>query len=145
MGGAMSERLLPGIYGRLHITLTEPPGRITPKLTNLKAPATATISAVKLEPYVYENGDSRALTEDELATVAFDGPEIVIRNLTGSVRHAAPSRAGFTVRDLLAAVEETERQTRGKSSWFGGVDVHHLFFEGLYLQEDGAWSIAWGS
>ena len=47
--------------------------------------------------------------------------------------------------DLLRAIEETERQTRGQSKWFDGVDVHHCFFEGIALADDGTWSIHWGS
>ncbi len=49
------------------------------------------------------------------------------------------------MRDLCAAVEETARRSRGSTEWFGGVDVHHGFFEGIHLGEDGVWAIRWGS
>ncbi len=51
----------------------------------------------------------------------------------------------FTVRELLQAVEDTERQTRGKSDWFDGVDIHHVYFEGLHEEEPGIHTIYWGS
>jgi hypothetical protein len=31
------------------------------------------------------------------------------------------------------------------SEWFGGVDVHHVFFEGLHEDVDGVWVANWGS
>ena len=34
---------------------------------------------------------------------------------------------------------------QGNSEWFGGVDVHHVFFEGIHLADDGVWDIYWGS
>ena len=117
----------------------------------LKAPTTATLTRVTLRAEVYEEeddnceGDPRALTEEELSRVAFTGEHLVLRGLGEPVRHRAPDGRRFTVRDVLAAVEETERQTRGDSEWFGGIDMHHVFFEGLYLEEEGVWTIYWGS
>src|SRR5262249_44443192 len=61
------------------------------------------------------------------------------------VEHRAPDGGAFTVRDLAAAIAETERQTRGGTNWFGGIDVHHVYFEGLMLDDDGVWTIGWGS
>jgi hypothetical protein len=29
--------------------------------------------------------------------------------------------------------------------WLGGVDVHHVFFEGIKLGDDGVWGTGWGS
>jgi len=49
------------------------------------------------------------------------------------------------VRDVAAVVEATERKGRDDASWLGGVDVHHVFLEGLHPTDDGAWRIAWGS
>jgi hypothetical protein len=139
------EALLEGVGGRLHIELSEPTTPITERLHNRKALPEATILSMRLEAHVYEDDDFRPLTEAELSAVAFPHPEIVMRGLGRPVRHAAPNGAYFTVRDLLAAVEETERATRPESSWFGGVDAHHVFFEGLYPDGEGVWEISWGS
>jgi hypothetical protein len=57
--------------------------------------------------------------------------------------HVADGGA-FTVRDLAGAIATTERASRGSSEWFGGIDVHHVFFEGIE-DDDGAWRICWGS
>jgi hypothetical protein len=139
------EDLLPGITGRLYVELTEPTQPITERLYNRRATDTAAITSVKLEAHVCHDDDDRELSEEELETVAFRRPEIVMRGLGAPVHHVAPNGAYFTVRDLLAAIEETERATRQQTSWFGGVDVHHVFFQGLYLDADEVWQISWGS
>ena len=61
------------------------------------------------------------------------------------IEHAPADGLTFTVRDLAKAVEETERHARGDTEWFGGVDVHHRFFEGIRMDEAGVWHISWGS
>jgi hypothetical protein len=133
------------LSGVLRIQLSEPTERITEALENQKATPTAVIVSLRLEATVYENDDFRELTEEELSRVVFEEPAIVLRGFGRAISHSAPNGVHFTVRDMLAAVEETERQTRGESEWFEGVDVHHVFFEGIHLGEDGVWEIHWGS
>jgi hypothetical protein len=134
------------LSARLEIELTEPPERIAPNLANERASASARIHSLRLRARVFEAKELRPLTAEELARVALDAPVIRLRGDSGDpVEHAAPNGAFFTVSDLLQAVEETERQTRSASEWFGGIDVHHVFFEGLMPEKDGSWSIAWGS
>ena len=79
--------------------------------------------------------------------MAFRGPSIRLRSRGDEevVTHDAPNGSHFTVRELLRAVEETERRARPRSQWFGGIDVHHVCFEGLYLWDAGVWTILWGS
>ncbi len=79
-----------------------------------------------------------------LALVVFRGGVLTLRGLGKPVRHTQPD-CEFTVRDVLEAVEETERQTRGQTAWFGGIDVHHVYFEGFDGEEDDVWLIGWGS
>ncbi len=124
------------LSGRLRIKLTEPAG-----------PGVETMD-VQLCAHVFEEEkqDFRDLTKEELDLVVFQGPHIRLRGESGDiVEHKAPNDESFTAEELLAAVEETERRTRGNSEWFGGVDVHHVYFEGIYQDEDGVWGICWGS
>jgi len=51
----------------------------------------------------------------------------------------------FRAGDLLLAIEEHERLTRGNTEWFGGIDCHHIYFEGLHKQADGSYRVEWGS
>jgi hypothetical protein len=135
-----------GLGGRLHVELTEPTVPIAPALLNQKALPGARIKSLRLESYVFEDGGFRPLTEEEYGRVALRESEIRLRGEAGEpVTHRAPNGEYFTVRDVLRAVEETERTTRATSDWSGGVDVHHVYFEGVHRQGDGTWSIHWGS
>ena len=52
----------------------------------------------------------------------------------------------FTVVEVVAIIVEFERIDRPKSQWFGGIDCHHVSFEGLRLNSnsDGdAFCISW--
>ncbi len=132
--------------GTLNIVLTEPPVPVSPKVLNKKALPTAKIKSLWLEMKVWEDDEMRPLTEEEATTVALRKARVRLRGLTReAVFHEAPNGKDFTVRELWIAVEETERQTRSTSKWFGGIDVHHIYFEGLRLEEDGSYSIEWGS
>ncbi len=134
------------LSGNLKIKLTEPAHPVSEHVLNLQAPPEARIVSVKLVLSVFENDDLRELTEAEYETIAFPKLEISLRGDTGAVVvHQAPNGKHFTVRELACAVERTELETRGASEWLGGVDVHHVFFEGLSEEKDGTWSICWGS
>ena len=141
----MSNTLLTNISGRLRIELTEPPERITPALSNQKAPPTAVIKSLRLEASLFENGNIRELTDGELSETILERGEITLRSEGTDVHHVSSNGSSFTLRELLQAIEETERQTRPRTEWFGGVDVHHVYFEGLHLADDGSWEIYWGS
>lgn len=137
------------LSGELKVELTVPTQQIA-DLANVRATPEARVVRVKLHAQVF-NSDTqefRALTPTELDSVAFRAGCIRLRGESGQVvDHHAPNGTYFTVRQLLDAVEETERQTRDKSDWFDGVDVHHVFFEGIHPSEDedGVWDIYWGS
>lgn len=126
------------LSGKLDIELTTPPERVG-DLLNERATPDAAIVSLKLTAEVFneETETFRPLTPEELDSVAYRGASIRLRSEDGDpVAHAAPNGEFFTVRQLLQAVEETERQTRGQSEWLGGVDVHHVFFEGIHREDE---------
>lgn len=134
------------LSGLLRIELTEPAEPVAPGMANRRATETATIHTLRLEMQVMEGEASRPLTEEEWSRIVVREPTIrLVSDAKVVVAHDAPNGAFFTVRDLTAAVEETERRTRGQTEWFGGIDVHHVFFEGIDQREDGVWTVAWGS
>jgi hypothetical protein len=105
-------------------------------------------SDCELRANVHDNktGRDRRLTRAELDSVAFRGKQIKLRGLSEDVvSHNAPNGEFFTVQDLLHAVDETERQTRGRTQELGSSCWCHIFFEGIGLAADGVWSISWGS
>jgi len=136
-----------GLSGQLAVELTEPAHSISENLPgNLVAPTGARVKQVSLELRVFEEDDFRDLSEEEWSRVVIRAPSVRMRGESEVVvEHPAPDGNAFTVRDLGEAVAKTERQGRDESEWFGGVDVHHVFFEGISLEDDGVWSICWGS
>merc|ERR1712070_75643 len=47
---------------------------------------------------------------------------------------------------VVASIEAYERIDRAKTKWFGGVDCHHVFFEGIFPNATkDAYGICWGS
>jgi hypothetical protein len=135
------------LSGKLEIELDTPAEPVA-NLLNLRAAPDARIVRVELRAEVYnpDTEEFRPLTPAELDSVAFRGRSIKLQSEDGEVvAHDAPSGSHFTVRELLRAVEETERRTRAHSEWLGGIDVHHVFFEGIEPGEDGVWEVCWGS
>ncbi|MEV0246359.1 hypothetical protein AB0H76_07225 [Nocardia sp. NPDC050712] len=141
----MSLEFFNGLSGTLAIELTEPTEAVAANLINQRASATAAIRGISFALNVFEDGDFRDLTVGELDRVVLESPVLNLRGLSAPVEHLAPNGKWFTVRDLAAAIRETERSTRQESQWFGGVDVHHIFFEGIHQGDDGVWEIYWGS
>jgi hypothetical protein len=135
----------------LRIKLGEEPSQVAPNMINLKATKTATITNISITTQVVE-GDCedqqyRDLTEAEWNRVIFRGAVLRLRG-EGSKRvleHSAPDGASFTVRDLIAAILETERQTRPETQWCGGIDIHHIFFSGITGEKGGVRDICWDS
>lgn len=61
------------------------------------------------------------------------------------MRFARPE-GGWTVKALLDCIVQTETAQRKKSEWLGGIDAHHVFFEGLVWDDEAeAYEISWGS
>jgi hypothetical protein len=137
------------LSGTLTIELTEPATPVAPNLLNLAAPKTARIVSVTLNLELFEEGggDARPLTDAEWSRVVLRAPHIRMADIDTPelvIEHDAPDGKAFTVRDLQHAIEKTERESREKGEWLGGVDVHHIFFEGIE-DEDGVWMVCWGS
>ncbi len=135
------------LSARLVIELTDDPQRIG-KLDSVRATQAAEIKSLVLTANVFDRNSKewRALTAEELKSIAFRETKIVLRGEGDvSVAHECQNGEFFTVQELLAAVAETERQSRPMSEWYGGINVHHVFFEGIHWMQDGVWVIRWGS
>lgn len=79
-----------------------------------------------------------------LQEIVYPRNEITFKN--GRTKKKFRSRGGFTVRKLLDCILEFEKEDRPKTEWFGGIDCHHRFFEGLTLNGDmDSYRIQWGS
>ena len=95
------------------------------------------------------------MTCDEQAKPGYVGKTLVLESvwqtrdgrIVDATRYKCSNDKGFfTVAEVVALIVEFERIDRPKSQWFGGVDCHHVFFEGLRPNSDGdAFRISWGS
>jgi hypothetical protein len=130
--------------GSLDIELSEEPTPISEKLYNVSAPPTAKIKSIKFQPSIMKDDDFVNPTKKDLAEIIIVAPTITINSRGGSATFNAPNGKHFTAGDLIVVIEESERQTRGNTEWFGGIDVHHVYFEGLVPDKNG-YTIYWGS
>ena len=112
------------------------------------------LNAGPLERYDPILNDLFELTSDEKAEIGFVGNKLTLesiwRNRNGRLiktRRTHKSNKGFfTITQLVKIIVKFERIDRPKSNWFGGVDCHHIYFEGLRLNKTkDAFSINWGS
>ena len=135
------------LCGEIKIELTEP-AEPYGNMANLAAKPSAKIVDIKYYPQVFEEekDEFRDLTEAELQLEIFRHPSIRLRGEGGVVvEHRAPNGKSFTIEDMIIAIEATERKSRGNSEWLGGIDVNHIYFEGIHQDENGNWEIHWGS
>jgi len=139
--------------GALDIEINEPLAT-PPKSLGLMsfAPPTAKIKSIGWSPHTYGKNGLEKLTPEQLEIVVFHRPTITVAGEARSpVEHCAPNGQFFNVRDMVQVVVETERQTRGETEWFGGMDLHHVCFEGISTslwgdkEQKEIWYISWGS
>jgi hypothetical protein len=151
------KKLLDGWSGTLCIEFNQKAARkkMSANLYNEMVDPKATIKSVSLDLQIYEPENDeepfREATQEEWDEVVFEQPSIRIIGLADeAIEHQAANGKNFSARELIRAIEETERQTRGQTEWFGGIDCHHIFFEGLSfveVDEQGieTWRVYWGS
>lgn len=126
----------------LQLKLTELPVQIAPRLLNERVPATAKLLGCTFrddDPKCYTEGMDAEKTPAELrAMIAYRQSTLRLVSQVAAHSYTAPGGKHFTVADLLHAVVDFETKTRGHSKWFGGIDSHHVFFEGLrWIDGDG--------
>jgi glucose/arabinose dehydrogenase len=111
------------------------------------------VSIDKPEVGVYSNdsGEFTPLTAEQLEQVAYNQPAITFkRGLLSSAAkpsytmNAPNSKSYFSLSDLLDTIAAFEQYDRPSTEWFGGIDCHHIFFEGVHATPEG-WLISWGS
>ena len=145
----LNEELLENVTGTLDIKLKKGKRQfISEALINECAEPSARIKSMKLELQMY-NRDSeenfRDLTVSELDAIVLDEDNIILYDYLSKEKTKHSFAGPITLRDLQTAIELHEEQVRSKTEWFGGVDIHHIFFEGLTLLDDGSYNVSWGS
>lgn len=139
-------RFFRSLVGRLEISLSEPAKPVSDKVANLAAPRGAKIESLRLVLGVFDGNAQRELTAAELDSVALRESRVALSGESGKeLEYDAPNGEYFTVRDLIRAVERAETALRADSEWLGGIDVHHIYFEGLEMTKPGHFQVMWGS
>jgi hypothetical protein len=135
------------LSGQILVELTEPPDRISPSLENMKASPSAQLRSLTIEWEILEDAGFRQIAADEWTLPVIRAAKIRLRayGCDAVIEHTAPDGSLFTVRDRANAVECTERKGRADTSWFDGIDVHHVFFDGIHQDADGIWHVRCGS
>ena len=88
------------------------------------------------------------LTPEELRQPGFVGNSLKLKSRKGKTQQTYFNEKGFfTLAEVVEKIVDFERIDRKdpKNEWFGGIDCHHIFFEGLHPIGDDAYYIYWGS
>jgi hypothetical protein len=131
----------------LDILMTEPCNQIGNLLNHSEHPDSQ-ITDITHSPLMYfdeEKDDLIELSEEELKTAAFVGDQITFEGPSGTVMTFKTVKGYFTVLELVRVIVEFEKHDRPKTNWFGGIDTHHIYFEGIASCNNGIHSIYWGS
>ena len=89
--------------------------------------------------------------EDEDATgiknlIAFKGNHITLVLPPDFYERTFMNEKGFlTAKELMDVIIEFEKVSRNHTEWCGGIDAHHIFFEGMEKLSSGKYYIIWGS
>lgn len=114
------------------------------------------IKAIRASPpTLYADNESHELSQADLRQPAFHGSVLTLysnwRDHRGATvdttcRSFRSTKGYFTVAEVVANIVAFEKIDRPKSLWFGGIDCHHVFFEGLHAAElPGTYGVSWGS
>ena len=66
--------------------------------------------------------------------------------ITGTTIKTFTQEGGFSCWDVIKCIKKFEKLDRPKTKWFGGIDCHHVFYEGIHFNKDKkTLGISWGS
>ena len=90
-----------------------------------------------------DTDDIEEVKDEELDAKCYEEKEIrIISNGQSETFH---QKDGYTARDLFNCIIALELKARPETDWFGGIDAHHIFFEGLYHMDGTTYQVYWGS
>lgn len=134
----------------LSIDLDIPPAPTSAFLMNLQANPTAKLLDIKAYHIARWNNELEEhieYSEEQLNTLVLYNKKKIefIDSLSNTRKTYKFPTDRVTIRQLVDAIVDFEKISRPKYKWSGGIDCHHIFYEGIHLTEDGAYSIYWGS
>lgn len=113
------------------------------------------ISHTPITKYNSSRQEHEELSANELKEPGFYGDTMTMKSVwkddSGAVvaktkKTFKNTKGFFTIKQVAANIVKFEIKDRPKTKWFGGIDAHHVFFEGLRPNSRGdTYSVFWGS
>ena len=117
------------------------------------------IKSIKVGEVTYYNettGDLVPYTKAELKTMpGYTADTMTFKSvwhdmdtneITGTTIKTFTQEGGFSCWDVIKCIKKFEKSDRPKTKWFGGIDCHHVFYEGIHFNNDNkTLGISWGS
>lgn len=136
----------------LIVDMDQAPRAVPGLLNHFEQPDAKLISCQMNNPATFTDDDFFDLTPLQLSSKACVGSTplpatIYLSSNQASnmqVKFTAVNGAWFTVQEVLDTIGAFETAARPKTSWFGGINTHHVYFEGL-MGKDDHYMIWWGS
>ena len=133
----------------LEIKTSQEPYFVPPLSNRFEHKDTEVVECKMSHPGMFtDEGGIEDLTASEMTSVACNGTTPFGPSISFNGHEAtyfASNGKWLTVMEFFDAVGKHETATRGSSDWFGGVDTHHVFFEGVGKGRGGRYSLYWGS
>lgn len=92
----------------------------------------------------YLDYDRRFMSTPDLTRIGFNNQEISLKNEHCQKSYEAQNGISFTFQELINVIEDFSKETRQQIKYLGGPDIYNIYFEGLYKNVDGTYSIIWG-
>lgn len=126
-------------------TTNTSPDEAHPGLLNrFEEPDSEVLSVTASSLTRFEDDDIYELTEEDENKPGFNGNELYLSSEHMDWTYTN-DKGFFTIKEVVECIEDFERMNRPKTEWFGGIDCHHIFFEGLHPGPNGSYSVFWGS
>ena len=140
------------LHFRVRVRTTHPSIPTSLLCNRIEAPESCILTITPTDPMIW-NGHS--LTPADRTAVAFHGSTLTLhselKNVSTNTLVATTTRTfhsplpHFTVDDVIRCVVEFDREARPKTKWLGGIDCHHIFFDGFHETSEGYYVPLWGS
>ena len=105
------------------------------------------ISHTEIDRFDKTLGTTEFLTLDELRKPGCVGQLLRLANeQSGTTADSKNTNGYFSIDEMVNNIVEFEKKGCRTYTWFGGVDAHHVFYEGISLCRDGSsYNISLGS
>ena len=135
-----------GIDFTINIETSEPPRGIPPSFILRERPTMTQLLGIRSER---PRRSGLELSDDELQSRGFHGSHMQLRadrdaEVTEKSYHS--DKEYFTIHEVIANIVDFETARRQKTDWFGGINAHHVYSEGMFPNDDGeSFNIWWAN